>query len=127
MKRILRSLIFGLAFLLGYSYHNYVQGVNFTIVLTQAEVDIATWEWNQEDSTHVQWTTAQLFGADKVKDLIAEWKNRRIIKRLNTVGSPTGYFCTNTWASLSQANKDSVCTALLGDVAGCTPCDANGN
>lgn len=103
-----------------------LHAVNFTIVLTQAQVDIATWEWTQEDPSHSIWATAQLFGADKVGQLVAGWKQRRLINRQLILGNSTGYFCTNTWSGLSQGNKDAVCAAL-GEVAGCTACDASGN
>lgn len=118
-----------LAFLLGTAFGGgIIHAVNFTVVLTQGEVDIAAWKWNKVDPSHTQFATNQLHGEFAVRNqLIGEWKNQRQVNRISIVGSPTGYFCTNTWAGLSQGAKDAVCTGVLGDVAGCTPCSADGS
>lgn len=105
-----------------------IHAVNFTVVLTQGEVDIAAWKWNKVDPAHTQFATNQLYGEFAVRNqLIGEWKNQRQANRIQIVGAPTGYFCTNTWTGLSQGAKDAVCTGALGDVAGCTPCSADGS
>ncbi len=123
LPSVLVGLVVGLVMSASIAY-----AVNFTIVLTQAEVDIATWEWSQEDSSHTTWSTAQLFGAARLRDLLALWKAKRQINRINIVGTPTGYFCANTWAGLSQSTKDNtICIGLLGEVTGCTPCSATGD
>jgi hypothetical protein len=101
--------------------------VNFTIVLTQAQVDIATWKWNQVDPSHTKYATAQLFGASEIGGLIEGWRIQRRANRFLDIGSPLGYFCVNTWPGLSQGNKDTVCTTRLGEVTGCTACDVNGD
>jgi hypothetical protein len=101
--------------------------VNFTVVLTQAEVDIATWKWNQVDPSHTQYATAQLFGGARVSELIQGWKGERTANRRRILGDPTGYFCTNTWGSLNGTQQNAVCTGVLVEVTACTPCDANGN
>lgn len=132
MKRFIpRSPLAALTFALGLFLGSVVgvSAVNFTMDLTQAEVDIANWKWNKLDPAHTLWSTAQLFGRDQVRtSLLAEWKNQRWMNRLNIVGAATGYFCANTWDGLSQNTKDNtVCIGLLGEVAGCTPCDPAGN
>lgn len=122
----MRKLSLIAAFLLGSVFGGVVYAVNFTIVLTQAQVDIATWKWNQVDPPHLQFATAQLFGADAIGKLIEEWKNQRFVARKLYVGGPTGYYCVNTYPGQNTTQRNQVCTDL-GDVAGCTVCDTNGN
>jgi len=104
-----------------------IHAVNFTVVLDQAEVDIANWAWKAEaGGSGGQFATVQLFGGNRVKNDILEWKGRRQVARIRILGEPTGYFCVNTWPGLSQGTKDGICTGTLNDVAGCTPCSADG-
>jgi hypothetical protein len=126
LKRI-ALVVFGLVIGIVISMPS-VQAVVFSVNLTQGEVDIAAWKWNKVDPSHVQFATNQLYGEFAVRNqLIGEWKNQRQANRIQIVGAPTGYFCTNTWTGLSQGAKDAVCTGALGDVAGCTPCSADGS
>ena len=123
IKYVSLGLLLGLTLASGVAY-----AVNFNLVLTQAQVDIATWKWAQVDPTHTTYATAQLFGANYiVGDRITEFKNQRAEFRKSIVGSPTGYFCSNTWAGLNTTQQNAICTGVLGEVTGCTPCDANGN
>ncbi len=128
MKRLsLPSVLFGIVLALALR-PAYVWAVNFTIVLSQDEVDIATWKWNQVDPTHTSFATAQLFGAAEVRKLIVGWKDDRRANRRNVLGPPAGYFCTVTWPGLTQTQKDNnVCIAALGEIAGCTPCSVTGD
>src|SRR4051794_27136389 len=87
-----------------------IYAVNVTFVLTQGEVDVATWKWNQVDPNHASFATVQLFGTDALRTLLGGWKGQRAIARINLVGAPNGYFCTNTWSGLSQGAKDTICT-----------------
>lgn len=121
MKRF-QSFVLGL--LVGIA--STVNAVNFTLNLTQAQIDIGTWKWNQVDPAHITYTTAQLFGAAMFNQMVDEWKQQRFNARKLYVGGPTGYYCTNTYPGQNQTQRDAVCTSL-GDVAGCTVCDPNGN
>ena len=128
----MRRFGFVLAFLLGSVFGaGILHAVNFTVVLTQAQVDVANWEWNQEDPSHTVWSTAQLFGATKIGNLIDEWKNRRLVFRHSILGGANGYFCTVTWVAMNQTQKDAICTGAppngVSDVTGCTACSSDGS
>lgn len=102
--------------------------VNVTFVLSQAQVDIATWKWNQQDPSHATWATVQLFGADQLAILINRWKDERQAARRAHLGAATGYFCTTTWGALNTTQQNAVCTGVpLVEVTGCTPCSASGD
>lgn len=124
MKRLIPPLTFALGLLLGYAVSIYT--VNFTVVLSQAQVDIANWKWNQVDPTHTQFATVQLFGAGFVNNDIENMRLERWADRKLSFGTSGGYFCVNTWPGLSQGTKDGICTAR-GEATGCNVCEANGN
>jgi hypothetical protein len=125
MRRLALVLAFIAGALIG---GGIIHAVNFTVDLTQAEVDQANWAWKKEHGgSSGQYATAALFGGAVVKNDIAEFKARRQVFRIQILGEPTGYFCTNTWPGLSQGTKDTICTGTLFDVNGCTPCSADGS
>ena len=122
MKRFVSGLTLGL--ILGGAIT--ALAVNFTMVLTQSQVDDVTWKWNQDDASHTTWATAQLYAAAKVGQLISIWHDEKRLNRRALIGGPSGYFCVNTWSGLSTGAKNAVCSQL-GEASGCTACDIDGN
>lgn len=94
--------------------------VNVTLTFTQAQVDIATWKYNQASAAQkAAFPTLQLWFANEVAVLIAQWAQEK-------QAAEAASFCTK-FNALSGATKSSICSSagvtsgsvIATDPAGC--------
>lgn len=100
MRRYLVSLVAILALVAIPAY-----AVNVTLAFTQAQVDIATWKYNQASAAQrAAFPTLQLWFANEVATMISQWAIDKQTAEARSVCAKFNAF--------SGANKTATCTAF---------------